>query len=304
MRVDSALRLLMQSLLLVAVMATFPLTSHAGLKQVYYADTSDKPDEAFEYRGGWLQKQYELKDIVTPDGKVSDTVLPQTQRSVAQLALGSQNGLFVPGKDSGIPGEQYEIAGGEKGSGVHTALTNFDPISEKGNGGEAGGNFSDFVEGASREVKFEFRREDSRMVYVVSDGKEEKKWVSDANDYFKESNALALRLQSAFNSQLYLKDLVYRDEKSDEQKLEDIKTGDGRTAIMLLEGILGNFSLTGYFAINGGDAKNPWSQQIMALTLPGGAGGGGNQVVPEPTSIAIVGLLSGAFGILRRRKRA
>lgn len=303
MRVDSALRLLMRSLLLVALMATFSLTSHAGLKQVYYANTSDKPDEAFENRGGWLQKQYELKDIVTPDGKVSDSVLPQTQRSVAQLAFGSQNGLFVPSKDSGIPGEQYEIEGGEKGSGVHTALTKFDPINEKGIGGKTDGNFSDFVEGASREVKFEFRREDNQMVYVVDDGKEQQKWVSDASDYFKESNALTLRLQSAFNSQLFLKDLLYRDEKSDEQKLDDVKTGDGQTAILLLEGILGNFSLTGYFAVQGGDAKNPWSQQIMALCLPGN-GGGGNQVVPEPSSLAIAGLLSGALGVLRRRKRA
>lgn len=304
MTVDSALRRLIHCSFILAAMVICPLTSYAGLKQVYYADTSEKPDEAFEYRGGWLQKQYELKDIVTPDGKLSDTVLPQTQRSVAQLALGSQNGLFVPGKDSGIPGEQYEIAGGEKGTGVHTALTSFDPITEKGNGGQADGSFSDFVAGASREVKFEFRREDNRMVYFVDDGKEQMKWVSDANDYFKESNALAFRLQSTSDNQLLLKNLLYRDEKSDEQKLEDVKTGDGRTAIMLLEGIQGNFSLSGYFGIFGGDGKNPWSQQIMALTLPGGAGDGGNQVVPEPTSIAIVGLLSGAFVTLRRRKRA
>jgi hypothetical protein len=302
MRVDSSFSRLTQFAFLLAVMALSPLPCFAGLKQVYYADTNEKPDDAFENRGGWLQKQYELKDIVTPDGKLSETVLPQTQRSVAQLALGSQNGLFVPSKDSGIPGEQYEIAGGEKGTGVHTALTNFDPIDEKGNGGQTDGSFSDFVSGVSREVKFEFRREDDRMVYVVDDGKEQKKWVSDAKDYFRESNALAFRLQSTSDSQLLLKNLVYRDEKSDEQKLDDVKTGDGRTAIVLFEGLLGNFSLSGYFGIYGGDGKNPWSQQIMALCLPDN--GGGNQVVPEPSSIAIVGILSGALGVLRRRKRA
>jgi hypothetical protein len=283
-------------------------TSVAGLTKVYYDKGAtggpNGVDAKFENRGEWLQTEYGLNDIVTPNGTTSTTVLPQVERAVAQLAQNNANGLFLPGAGSGIPGQSYNITSGGTGEGVHTALTNFSPVAPV-----AGGTFANFTR-LSRVVNFEFKRVGNVMSYSVSDLNGSRSWVSSAEDYFLEADALEFRLRTTSNHELELNELVFNDEITTNESLDALTSETGNTAALVLyEGVTGDFSLRGKFTYTQppGNANPAWNHQIKALALSNlGGNNGGNNVVPEPASMAIFGALGGMLGWarLRRRNRA
>lgn len=278
----------------IVAMAQVPVACYAGLTQIYYDSQTSGADAAYENQGGWLQTTYNLPNIVLPNGTTSNTVLPQVERAVAQLALNNANGVFVPNGSSGIPGQSYSIAGGGTGTGVHTALTNFPPI------GNDGGAFQNFVRGTDQTVSFEFKRTGNVISYKAGD----RTWTSSAQDYFGDANALQFRIRSVSNVLLKYSDLVYSDSNTTSQSIGDIESEQPNVTIALFKGVEGDFRLTGNFTY---DAKNGlgstgWNTQIKLLTLGGGIDPA-PPVVPEPASIAIFGLLGSTLGWTRWRQR-
>lgn len=278
----------------IVAMAQVPVACYAGLTQIYYDSRTSGADAAYENQGGWLQTTYNLPNIVLPNGTTSNTVLPQVERAVAQLALNNANGVFVPNGSSGIPGQSYSIAGGGTGTGVHTALTNFPPI------GNDGGAFQNFVRGTDQTVSFEFKRTGNVISYKAGD----RTWTSSAQDYFGDANALQFRIRSVSNVLLKYSDLVYSDSNTTSQSIGDIESEQPNVTIALFKGVEGDFRLTGNFTY---DAKNGlgstgWNTQIKLLTLGGGIDPA-PPVVPEPASIAIFGLLGSTLGWTRWRQR-
>ncbi|MFN7730751.1 MAG: PEP-CTERM sorting domain-containing protein [Pirellula sp.] len=278
----------------VVAMAQVPVACHAGLTRIYYDSQTSGADAAYENQGGWLQKTYNLPNIVQPDGTTSNTVLPQVERTVAQLALNNANGLHVPNGSTGIPGQSYSIAGGGTGTGVHSALTNSSPI------GNDGGAFQDFVRGTDKTVTFELKRTGNVVSYKV-DGRT---WTSSSEDYFGDGNALQFRIRSVSNVSLKYSDLVYSDSKTNKQSIDEIDSEKPNVTIALFDGVEGDFRLTGKFIYDAtsGLGSTGWNTQIKLLSLGGGLGPT-PPVVPEPASMAIFGLLGGTLGWSRWRQR-
>ena len=287
-------------------------TSMAGLTKVYYdngkSSGQNSVDAKFEDQGQWLQTEYGLNDNVRPNGTTSTTVLPQVERAVAQLAGNNANGLFVPLSASGIPGQSYLINGGPAtGEGVYNALTNHSVIGNNSNGGTASGTFANFRRGDERTVRFEFKRVGNVISYSAGDSNGTRTWVSSAEDYFKEANAIEFRIRSHSNSEIKHEDLVYNDTDTNDQELDDIEAEDNDVTIALFSGVSGDFSIKGKFKYDPNSSSTGWNHQIKALALPDlGGNNGGNNVVPEPASMAIFGALGGMLGWarLRRRNRA
>lgn len=278
----------------VLAMAQMPVACHAGLTRVYYDSQTSRADAAYENQGGWLQTTYSLPKIVLPNGSTNDSVLPQVERAVAQLALNNANGLHVPNGSTGIPGQSYAITGGGTGMGVHSALTNFAPI------GNDGGAFQNFVRGTDRTVTFELKRSGD-VVSFKADGRT---WTSSSQDYFGDGNALQFRIRSVSNVSLKYSDLVYSDSTTTKQTIDEIVSESPNVTIALFTGIEGNFKLTGKFTYDAanGLGSTGWNAQIKMLTLGGGVGPA-PPVVPEPASMAIFGLLGGTLGWSRWRQR-
>jgi hypothetical protein len=294
---------LSQMIALLFVVTGFSQSSMAGLTSVYYANAASGVDQAFENQGGFLQTNYNLPNTILPNGTTSSTVLPQLERAIAQLAGNNANGLHVPTAATGIPGQSYSIAGGGTGVGVWQALTNASQIQTNGNGGTASGTFANFVYGSERTVGFELKRVGNVVSFVagsdLNDPSVSRTWVANAASYLGTGNAIEFRIRSGNNTTVGYSNLRYTDSVTNSQSIQDFTATDGNVAITLFEGVTGDFSLTGNFAYNpDGINLNAWNSQIKLLEVPTTS-----NVVPEPASMAVFGLLSGSLGWARWRRR-
>ena len=289
--------------LLVAV-SGFSQSSLAAITSVYYANAASGVDAAFENQGGFLQTRYNLPNTILPNGTTSTTVLPQLERAVAQFAGNNANGLHVPTAATGIPGQSYSIAGGGTGAGVWQALTNASQIQTNGNGGTASGTFANFGSGSPaypRIVSFEFKRVGNVVSFVagpvgqLNDSLVSRTWVANAASYLGTGNAIELRVRSGDNANsISYTNLKYSDAQTTNQSLADFSASAGNVGINLYEGVQGDFSLTGMFTTNNG----LFNTQIKFLEVPSTS-----NVVPEPASMAVFGLLGGSLGWARWRRR-
>jgi hypothetical protein len=271
-----------------------PLAANAGLVQVYSATGVSGVDAAFENIGGYLQTTYSLPSYTLPNGTTSTTVLPPLERAVAQLASNNANGLHLPNAPtpstgSGIPGVAYPITGGGSGLGVYSALTNFAPLAN--GSGSVSGSLTSFVSGTPRAVGFTFSRTGNVITYTAGDNSVFKTWVSNAQSYFADVNALEFRLRSTTGNTESLTNLLFNS-----QSLADLSASNGNVTIALFSGVSGDFTLSGTFNYSGTGGFN---HQIKGLSLPDATKP--DSAVPEPSTIALLAI--GAVGFRTRLRR-
>lgn len=257
------------ALALAAVLAA-PVPSHAALMLV----TTQTNDAAFELAGGFLQRFYGLP-------LVGGTALPPLERAVAQITGATNNsnvGLYVPNDNTGIP---------FVGAGVTQALTNQPPVSSV---------TATIVSGAG--VAFTYKRVGNTVTFTHGAFS-----VSNTQSYYASIDGIELRTRSLQNATYTATstgytNLSYSDSVTSNQALDSVVATNGAVMLRLWSGITGDFTLTGTSTLSWTGAVSPpgnanLNAQIKGLDLPAS--------VPEPASLALLGL--GVLGLAALRRR-
>ncbi len=269
--------------------------SQAVITKVYDQTGSgsiiDQAFENWEYNDGvnpnapgWLRSTYNLPRIRTSanDPAVyNNSVLPQVERAVGQIALNNANGLFVPSTSSGIPGQNNA---GLQSPGVINALTNFSAF----NTTASGPALPNFTTGTSVNLTFSFSVINSIATYSVTHAGGTRTWASSsAQSYYDDINAIEVRVSNGANNSLAVTNLVLTD-SSGANNLTSVTPAAANRSVVLWTGIQGDFTLTGSYAYTAGTGS--WNHQIKGLYL-----------IPEPSTVGLLGLT--LAGLLLRRGR-
>lgn len=266
--------------LALAGLAIGPGQASAALTSIYSV-TGPAVDTPFEGLGGWLQTTYNLPAITTPTGTTQNTVLPQLERGVGQIASNNANGLFVPTSGTGIPGQPNPPSGSD---GVWQALTNVPVPTTPVTVGTNPANFTSAADTFTR--TFTYSLSNGVVSYQIANGTDTRTWTSPQHSYLDEINTIEFRIRSTAINSITITDLLFSDTITTNQSLADISASSGNVTLAVLSGSVGDFTLTGSFNYTG---EGSWNHQLKGLSI-----------IPEPASAA---MLLAATGVLLTRRR-